>query len=233
MNTAAAYTPAGRLSISTERDVSRMRKSVPMTRKYELKRRAARQAATRQRIVEAAVALHEAIGGEATTIAAIAERAGVGRLTVYRHFPDERALLTACTGHYLALNPPPDAATWAGIADPATRLRAALEAAYTFYRRTQGMLARAEQEAPTNPILAELMAPFAAYWASVRDGLVRAWDGADAPDPLLVAAVGHALAFSTWRSLAREQGLDDDRAADLMAALVRCARSPGGKVPLG
>ncbi|HEY7035480.1 MAG TPA: TetR/AcrR family transcriptional regulator [Thermomicrobiales bacterium] len=194
-----------------------------MTRKYELKRRAEQQAATRQRIVEATVALHEAIGGEATTIAAIAERAGVGRLTVYRHFPDERALLTACTGHYLALNPPPDPAAWAGIADPATRLRVALGEAYVYYRRTAGMLARAEQEAPTNPILADLMAPFAAFWESVRDGLVQGWGCADAPEPILVAAVGHALAFSTWRSLVQEQGLEDGQAADLMVALVRCA----------
>jgi AcrR family transcriptional regulator len=191
-----------------------------MTRKYEMKRRAEQQADTRQRIVEATVELHEAIGGEATTIAAIAERAGVGRLTVYRHFPDERALLTACTGHYLSLNPPPDPATWAGIADPVVQLRAALSAAYDFYRRTQGMLARAEQDAPTNPVLAELMAPFAAFWDYVRDGLARAWSDADPPDRLLAAAIGHALAFTTWRSLTQEQGLDDNQAADLMSVLV-------------
>ena len=34
------------------------------------------------------------------------------------------------------------------------------------------------------------------------------------------AAIGHALAFSTWRSLVRDQGLDDAAAADLMARLV-------------
>jgi AcrR family transcriptional regulator len=199
-----------------------------VTRKYELKRRAERQSETRRRIVEAAVALHEAIGGEATTIAAIAERAGVGRLTVYRHFPDERALLSACTGHYLALHPPPDPAAWTGIAEPAVRLRAALGAAYAYYRGTQGMLARAEQEAPTNPVLADLMAPFGAFWDGVRDGLAAGWDGAGPSRPLLVAAIGHALAFSTWRSLTQAQGLDDEQAADLMVALVCCARSPGG-----
>ena len=204
-----------------------------MARKYELKRRAERQAATRRRIVEATVALHEAIGGEATTITAIAERAGVGRLTVYRHFPDERALLTACTGHYLSLNPPPDPGTWEGIAEPASRLRVALGAAYAFYRRTHGMLARTEQDAPTNPVLAELMAPFVAFWDNVRDGLAQGWDGPEAPDPVVVAAIGHALAFSTWRSLVQEQGLDDDQAADLMLVLVRCAPRPAGTGPPG
>ena len=37
------------------------------------------------------------------------------------------------------------------------------------------------------------------------------------------AAIGHALAFSTWRSLAYEQGLPDDDAAALMGTLVEGA----------
>ncbi len=38
------------------------------------------------------------------------------------------------------------------------------------------------------------------------------------------AAIGHALAFATWRSLAREQNLDDAEAAELMCGLVATAR---------
>ncbi len=191
-----------------------------MARKYEQKLRAAQHASTRQRIIEATVALHEAIGGEATTVAAIAERAGVGRLTVYRHFPDERALLTACTGHYLALNPPPDPATWTGIDDREARLHTALTAAYAYYAKTRAMLARAEQESPTNSILAELMAPFATFWVQVRDDLAREWADGPEPSPVLVAAIGHALAFSTWRSLVTDQGLTNEQAVALMLALV-------------
>ena len=67
-------------------------------RRYTLKRRAELQAETRQRIVDAAVALHSSVGPAATTISAIAEHAGVERLTVYRHFPDELTLLRACSG---------------------------------------------------------------------------------------------------------------------------------------
>src|SRR3954471_13367190 len=146
-----------------------------VARKYELKRRAAHQEETRRRIVEAAVALHEEVGGVEATVTAIADRAGVGRLTVYRHFPDERALLTACTSHYFAANPPPDPAPWAGIADPETRLQTALGELYAFYGRTAGMLARAEQEAPANPVLADLLSPFAAYLNGIRDLLARGW----------------------------------------------------------
>lgn len=190
-----------------------------MTRKYEKQKRAEQEQATRLRIVEAAVALHEAVGGAAATPTAIAERAGVGRVTYYRHFPDERSLLSACTGHYLALNPPPDPTAWAAIPEPAQRFRVALGALYAFYGRTEGMLARAEQEMPSNPILSELMQPLRDYLAGVRDLLVRAWSDGSEPDAELRAAMGHALAFSTWQSLVRDQGLDDDQAIALLLKL--------------
>ncbi|MFJ8442500.1 hypothetical protein [Kitasatospora griseola] len=38
-------------------------------------------------------------------------------------------------------------------------------------------------------------------------------------DPARRAAIGHAAAFSTWRSLCREQGLTDREAVDLMVML--------------
>jgi hypothetical protein len=37
------------------------------------------------------------------------------------------------------------------------------------------------------------------------------------------AAIGHALTFTTWQSLAREQELDDRQAAELMCRLVEAA----------
>src|SRR3954453_12990085 len=67
-------------------------------RKYEMKKRAERRQETRQRIVEAAVALHSELGPSRTSVSAIAERAGVQRHTVYAHFPDERELALACSG---------------------------------------------------------------------------------------------------------------------------------------
>src|ERR671929_225345 len=101
------------------------------TRKYELKRRAEQQAETRRRIVEAIVALHREVGPARTTIKAITERAGVERLTVYRHFADETAMFQACSAHFAAeVVPPPDPAEWEGVGDRAERLRAALLAFY-------------------------------------------------------------------------------------------------------
>src|SRR5438128_5426225 len=107
-----------------------------MSRSYQLKRRAARQDQTRQRIIEAAIELHQTIGPAATTVSEIAERAQVGRVTVYRHFPDELALARACSGKYFERNPAPDPARWETIADPCDRLRTGLSAPYAYHRAT-------------------------------------------------------------------------------------------------
>ena len=114
-------------------------------RKYELKARAARQGQTRQRIVEATVALHQEVGPARTTVAEIARRAGVQRLTVYNHFPDLDALLPACTAHWMAEHPQPDLTAAAAPADPAERLRAVLTALYGWYRETAPMQRRPQR----------------------------------------------------------------------------------------
>lgn len=194
-----------------------------MARKYQLKRRAARQEETRRRIVEATIALHQTVGGAGATISAIAARAGVERPTVYRHFPDERALLSACTGHYLAINPPPEPATWQEIGDGEERLRVALAAVYAFHRRTEPMMAHAVRDVETMPVLRAVLAPYFAYWEAVRETLVTGGPCAGEGGRQVRAAIGHALDFQTWRSLAREQGLDDGEVVDLMVGLVSVA----------
>src|SRR3954451_3620257 len=130
------------------------------TRKYQQKRRAEQQAETRQRIVEALVALHREVGPARTTISAIAERAGVERLTVYRHFPDERSMFEACTTHYAIQVPGPDPSSWAGIEDPAERLRTTLLAFYDYYRRAEDVLAHAARDVPQLPALAAALSPW-------------------------------------------------------------------------
>ena len=124
---------------------------MPAKRKYELKRRAENQAATRQRIVEAALELHATVGPARTTVIDIAESAGVERVTVYRHFPDELALFSACSAHYRAQNPPPDMSSWAAIKDPVERLRAALGSFYAYYDRVAPMLQNVLRDAETVP----------------------------------------------------------------------------------
>ena|SRR5690348_9166399 len=193
------------------------------TRKYQKTRRAEQQAETRQRIIEAMVALHREVGPAATTISAIAERAGVERLTVYRHFADEAAMFQACSAHFATEVAPPDPAAWADIADPAERLREALLVFYEYYRRGEDMLTHVHRDVPRMPALADIMAPWDSLVDAVRDDMVRAWAARGQARTRLAAAVAHALRFDTWRSLARAEGLPDADAADLMVALAQAA----------
>ena len=195
-----------------------------MTRKYNMKRRAKRLEETRQRIVEATVELHKTTGMARTTISAIAEKAGVERLTVYRHFPDERALFSACTAHWSAANPPPDPASWTQIADPEERLRLALSEVYAYHRRTEPMMANVVRDAPVHPLTREMAEPYFQHWNRMRYVLATGWGVEDECLALLLAALGHVLDFQTWRSLVRQQGLSDEQAVDLMVKMVRCTR---------
>jgi len=189
-------------------------------RVYHLKRRAERQAETRLRIAEATAALHQEIGPAATTISAIAERAGVERLTVYRHFPNESELFQACQHVFRTAHPRPEISTWASITNPEERLRRALQETYAFYRDTEAMTANVRRDAPGIPALAAVMKDIPVYYAAARDLLVAAFADLDERLPLVRAAIGHALDFDTWRSLVRRQGLSDKQAVEVMAALL-------------
>ncbi len=194
-----------------------------MARKYEMKRRARRQEETRRRITEAAVELHQALGPANTTISAIAERAGVQRLTVYRHFPDERAVLAACSSHYEAANPVPDVDPWTRIPDPEDRLRRALKETYAYHRRTEPMMTKVLRDAQIHTPTMEVTVPYLRHWDRARYALVAGWGAEDQRLKRLLAALGHALDFWTWRSLVREQGLTDEEAIELMVGMVRSA----------
>lgn len=193
-----------------------------MARKYEQRRRAEQQEETRRRITVATMELHEAVGPARTTVSAVAERAGVQRLTVYRHFPDEDSLLDACAEHWSGLNPPPDVRPWVEIRDPEERLRAALAGVYAFYGRNERTMANLLRDAPLIPHLAELMGSFGEYDAALREVLMPGWRARGRRRTLLYAAIGHALDFEAWRSLARREGLGDEEAVEVMVHAVRC-----------
>ena len=192
-----------------------------MARKYEMKRRARRQEETRRRITEAAVELHQTLGPAKTTISAIAERAGVQRLTVYKHFPDERSLLSACSSHYEAENPAPDPGPWTRIHDAEDRLRRALAETYAYHRRTEPMMSKVLRDAQIHAPTSEATVPYLQHWDRARYVLVTGWGAEDQRLKRLLAALGHALEFWTWRSLVHEQGLTDEEAIELMVGMVR------------
>ncbi len=192
-----------------------------MARTDEPRRRQGRRSTTRQRITEAAAALHGEVGPARTTITAIAARAGVERLTVYRHFPDARALFGACSAHWRARHPPPDPAAWRPLGPPAARLRVALAALYGYYGANAAMLAHLVRDAPLLPALAEVFG-LPPYLAAVRETLLADWPAPAERQAAIRPAVGHALQFVTWQSLTQEHGLTSDAAAALMADFVVC-----------
>lgn len=191
-------------------------------RPYRMKRRAELEELTRRRITESAVALHGTVGPARTSISALAEHAGVRRSTVYRHFPDEASLFAACSAHWMAENPVPDIGAWAAIEDPDERLRAALDALYPYYRRTAAMMDNLIRDEAVSDIVRENFAGYRQYLAAARDALVRGRRARGRARTRERAAIGHALAFATWRSLAFDEGLDDAQAAELMVRLVVC-----------
>lgn len=186
-----------------------------MTRSYTKGKRAAQEAETRQRIVEAALALHGEVGPNATTISMIAERAGVQRHTVYAHLPDERSVFVACSGLHADRSPLPAPELWAGLNAPETRLRTALAALYAWFAGNEAIAGHVLRDAEQNDVLREVSdlrfgEPFGAIFTSL------AGDLGDAQR----AALAVALSFYTWRTLVRQVGLPTHDAVDLMVRSV-------------
>lgn len=192
-------------------------------RPYTKKLRARLEEETRLRITEAAVELHGSVGPARTTMSALAERAGVTRSTLYRHFPDEVAVFEACSAHWRAANPYPDPSRWQGIENPDERTRAALGELYAFYRRGERMLANLLRDEETVEIVRERLAALHGFLDAIRDMLLAGRGLRGGARRRAAAAARHAVTFQTWQSLA-SQGLSDDEAADLMTALVAAAR---------
>jgi AcrR family transcriptional regulator len=190
-------------------------------RKYELKQRAERLAETRRRITEATVELHRTVGPAATHINEVARRAGVQRMTVYNHFPNDTALLTACSAHWRALHPTPDLAAWRAVEDPGARLRLGLRQLYGWYRETEPMTANVLRDAQVLPALrAILEGGLLRYLDQARQVLTEPLGARGRRRPRIDAAARAAIDLHTWRALAP---LGDAEAADLAAGLIELA----------
>jgi AcrR family transcriptional regulator len=188
-------------------------------RAYQLRARADKQAELHRALAKAAYELHSTVGPAKATISAIADRAGVQRLTVYRHFADQQAVFAACTAHAFEKDPPPDPSTWVSIVDPETRLRTALATVYGYCRRNHQLLANLYRDAELPPVAAGL-ARRAQLLAKCVDVLAVGWGQVN---QMRVAALGHALDFGTWQSLTQTQRLSDDDAIDAMVRFVKVA----------
>lgn len=190
-------------------------------RRYRQSKRAEDVQNTRQRIIEAAVELHETLGPAQTSVSALAEAAGVTRLTVYRHFPDAESLFGACSAAWAARQDLPDPDAWGAAADGVERLGTALADLYRFYSEAAPMLEKVIRDADAVPeaLRRERLTRQERYVDVLLEGF-----GDRQPDGLH-AALAHAVEFPTWQTLAR-QGLSSDEAADLMVRMVCGVVSP-------
>ncbi len=204
-------------------------KRQPGRRPYRKGKRAASELKTRLRIIEAAVELHQSVGPARTSVKAIAERAGVQRATVYRHFPTDQALFDACTSHYYASHPMPDPSQWAASTDQEDRLRAALAQLYSWYDETEEMLASGMRDIDHVPAAAR--EAFLGYFLAVRAALLAGRRERGRARTRVAGAIGHAINFHTWRSLVREQQLRPDEAVSLMTTMVQAAGRPAHARP--
>ena len=191
-------------------------------RRYELKKRAEQMGETRQRITEAAIELHGSVGPSRTTLSAVAERAGVERRTLYRHFPNEADLFAACSSDYFAAHPWPELGNWRAIRDPQQRLERALDELYAYYEDTEPMFTNVLRDAETVEFARDAVAPLQAYLEEAADVLAIGRQARGRRRQLLGAALRHALAFSTWRSL-KTNGVARSDAVRLNTALVEAA----------
>jgi len=189
-------------------------------RKYELKARADSQRETRARIAKAAADLHEEKGVAHTTVAEIARRAGVTRLTVYNHFADLSELLPACAAHYEQLHPRPDFSDALARVDAGERSRGVLAELYGWYRETEPMYGKLISDRASVPELdLFLERNYDRMLAELADDLAAPFALRGRRAVCLHALIRLALDFWTWRRLTRE-GLSDENAAGLMSAAV-------------
>jgi AcrR family transcriptional regulator len=195
----------------------------PEKRKYELRRRAEGMEATRHRIAEAALELHGSIGPARTSVSAVAERAGVQRHTLYRHFPTDDDLFVACSGLFAAENPQPDIERWRTIADPAERLPVGLGELYGWYEQTEPMLTNLYRDRALVEAVDARMQQNDAYMEEAARTLAAGFSVRGGRRRVLSAAVRHAVDFHTWRSLVRDGGVSRAQAVRLACALVEAA----------
>lgn len=190
-----------------------------MARTYTLKQRAARQDEVRRRIVDAAVVLKQTKDPNAISMADVAEQAGVGRVTVYRHFRDLGALNQASSRHFFSLHPPPDPARWAAIPDARDRLRTGLAETHAYHRHTERMMNRIQADGSE----AGTREPYRRLWKAAAGVLAAPFALTGDAAPRLRAAIDMALSVETWRMAVLENGLSDAQALDLTLRLCLAA----------
>ena len=167
--------------------------------------------------------LHEEIGPARTSISAIAERAGVERLTVYRHFATEQEIFEACSARFDELHPHPDLAGWEAIADPYERLAHGLTELYRYFLDTERMMSAVMRDAPTTPSMHETFARYQQGFHMMIELLINGFATSGIAAEHVQLPIRLAGDFRTWQIMVREQGMAISAAVAYQLQVVRCA----------
>jgi len=169
-------------------------------RTYSMHRRAALEAATRERIVRATVELHARRGGLRTSYAMIAKRAQVSPQTVYNHFPELGPLFQACTGHVADRAPPLGPESFRSGRSPAERLKLLAQAVFARHAFFAPWLRWHEAG-----VIPELAALTARRSALLRELIAAALAPEREPTADFVDAAFVLLDYPSWQELARSR----------------------------
>jgi AcrR family transcriptional regulator len=189
-------------------------------RKYTMDKRRAAVEETRQRILEATLALHSEKGIFGTSWQDIAKRADVSVGTVYKHFPSLEELVPACGELMYAITRPPSLEDAPRIFAEAHSLEGRLgrlvEELFAFYERGAPYIETDFQERRL-PAVVEWEAYMRATIAElVREALVSA-----GPEERTVQSVSALLDFSTFKSFV-DRDVPKERAAKAITEVILC-----------
>jgi AcrR family transcriptional regulator len=175
-----------------------------------------RNDAAEQAILRAAAELLEAGDGALITVAAIAERAGVGKQTIYRWWPSKSAVLLDAMIHRAhQIAPAPDSG------DLHTDLRLFLRSTFAAAPDNRSLLLGVLREALGD---AATMNQLATFTVARRDELAQILDRATDRRQLPMLArpetvVDQAFGLLWYRMIFAHEPLDEQAADDLAAAL--------------
>ena len=190
--------------------------------------RAAAHEETRERIVRATMALHDERGVATTSFADVAQRAGVGPATVFRHFPTLSSLVMACGAHVAAEMRPPSPADAPRVFQGLTTTRARLERLVSefdaFYTRGSLRLIAAANDRDRVPELDQfLILVDAGIEAFIKEAVAD-----EAPSKSLIGVLVALCSVSVSQSMKRAELAEADRQAtlvDILASAIAAVRS--------
>lgn len=180
-------------------------------RRYRLGKRAETAAATRRRIVEATLTLHDSKGITRTSVRDVAQRADVAPATVLHHFPRMDDLIHACGELSDTMAPMPTAAILVGVTGPAARVGALALALYEWWEKLGAGWDHLQVDRRTLPQVD-------AWLLEVRRRhreLAAAALETDPPDTDLLTAI---TTNEAWRSM-RDAGMNPRQAAGHVSRL--------------